>query len=459
MLLIGGYVLLSLGLLATLVMFVYEHRSSRTSSEALARLSASRIASLINNVDVQQFFANSVTALRFLAQAGGSELPTPRHAHSRAVLLEDRPDLVRELRPTDFAGAVEACRRATRMKFGPLWGQLDAQLVAFVDTKRAFQHGGKTLQGRNVEGVIHDVMREYPDLIGEGLCKRETLLQVFDAEGVAVQFMDDVEGYCVLVSHGGKLAVLVRRDIHTAVQDFLLAHELGHWFLHIRNNLAADALGVNYYLHSYHEWDLLEGDADRFAMNVVFPTPFIANLEWRNDRCVDPSVLLESLRQNYSSALPVPFVGRLESYCLERMREYRAYKAQLFDLRFPDRPIQEGVLLEDVLKWLGDDYAWGLLGTDNRVRRCSKSYAEQVFGSSEAALVGRDVVLDLTEPSHAEKTTEQLNRKRRTAKPTFYFTRFVRQDSGKAFPAAVYAFPIQSGDEYAGALGIIRPLH
>ena len=461
---VGIWVLVACFVVALGVALARDRR--RRASEAIEYIRAMRTAILedIHRAEIQQFLANSMSVLRYAvaSRSTGERLPAPRHSFPRAVSLLHEASSPPTLDFDDLRAAIIATNKTDRRASERMMMDIAAQMRNYVESRYESAVGLDQQESMGVR--LRRAERELTFLKHDGPLHEDQLSEILKAEGLEVRFIRGLETLSLLLerpntSAGASFVVLVRDDIHPVVKAFALAHELSHWFLHVRTPSTRGSLADNFYIHSLpldRRWTLVEEEADALAITMMLPTAYLADCEWQGKLSTD--CLLSAYTDPYDQMTSGRARRELEALIEMRMERYRSFKNDFLDLSFPEHAIREGVQLESILEWLGDDYCWAVLNTDNRVARCSALYAREVFGGGVEDVVSRQphVLEDLTPEAYRAKTAEVLKHRAQAQKPMLYFTWLDSGAGGKRF-FGVYGFPIiDANGATKGNLGILK---
>jgi PAS domain S-box-containing protein len=214
------------------------------------------------------------------------------------------------------------------------------------------------------------------------------------------------------------------------------------------------AYNIDFFLHSFHDLGPFENEANKIAMIALFPTPY---LSWCD---VFDNLDTDYLLGEFTSGM-APVTGRLadymKAYTRKRIEGYRKYRQlQLQAMQLPDTLIREAAikpLLEHVLVGI----AWARLDEKHTLIDANERYAE-LFGLTKKDLIEKryNLIEDLTDESLKEQTKKQMDIKRKSLKPKFYFTKYKNPAKQESFPVTIYAFPIvNESDQYVGSFGVV----
>ncbi|MCX6096708.1 MAG: hypothetical protein NT125_08400 [Candidatus Bipolaricaulota bacterium] len=461
----GLWVLAAIFAVALALIFVRDRMCRASEATELVRSMRKEILEDVHRTEIQQFLANCMSVLRYVAasRTADAPLPVPRHSFPRAVSLARDGSSPSPLRFEDLRAAIFSSNKTHRCASERMMRDIAAQMRNYIDSRYL---PAIAIEQRESMGVrLRRAERELEFLRHDCALHEDDLSEVLKGEGLEVRFIRGLEVLSLLLerpsdSEGSHFVVLVRDDVHPVVKAFALAHELSHWFLHVRTPSTKGTLASNFYLHSLpldRRWTLLEEEADALAITMMLPTAYLADCEWRGK--LDVGHLLSVYTEPYDEMPSGRARHELEALLEMRIERYRSFKSEFLDLSLPDRPITDGSQLNAIVEWLADDYCWAVLDAGNRVVRCSALYADEVFDSSAEDVMRRrpSVLEDLTPPAHRAKTEEVLRHRAQARKPMLYFNWLEHGTSGKRF-FGVYGFPVvDANGTYSGSLSILKP--
>jgi PAS domain S-box-containing protein len=235
----------------------------------------------------------------------------------------------------------------------------------------------------------------------------------------------------------------------------VLAHELGHWFAHIKHKRFKNADYANYYLHSFHDAGPFENEADKIAMIALFPTPYLSWCDVLGDLNTD--YLFDQFTQKDWSSVTSKLAGIMRANITRRIASYKNYRnLKLQQLNLGNTALREGTIQQlrhDVLK----EHSWARLDENDVVVDANEKYAA-LFGMSVSDLLKKQYHIsdDLTAESLQSDMRKQLKEKRQSLRPKFYITKYRNPLNDEEIPVSIYAFPIVNDrDVYVGAFGVV----
>jgi PAS domain S-box-containing protein len=418
--------------------------------------------------DAQQVLANGIASLIFAgAFLIGLRFLKFRHSFPRHKVL-GKPDTPVELTDQHLLAAMYDYQARTKRDLDEIRDEISEQMDDFLKasgkltrSKRA-SISNEGLDNRpDVREVLNELRQVYPDLNGSKMLHEESLKAIFKNEGVDVEEIDHLPLLSVFLAYTdnegkAKKAVVLKKGLHQALRDFLLAHELGHWFLHMRSGYAEQELGSNYYLHSSPEWMPLEFSADAFAMAALFPAPFLADCEIKEGELTTER-LFELFTEGMSKPVPEELSATMINYIDKRIKRYKDFK----DLTHPLRIFMSSIKEEHVdslLEILGGTDArvrWVLMDHDGLITDASDNFIE-LFGQKRDEIVNNKRPSDLVTPEDRELMRERADIRMKRLEPIYYYTSVVTPSGPRQ--VVVYSFPTVRDGKYVGAIGILIPL-
>ena len=423
----------------------------------------------INRWDWQQAVANLISSLKISAsgELPVVALPEPRHSFPRQM-IRTKNDFPTVLHENDLLEAVADYRLKTNRPLVEIWGEIREQVESFSNTRDSLK------QPRNIHGSVSGDMELRADLrdkLNEVRSKyaffnaseplhEDQLKHIFNGEEIAVHYIENLELLSLFVEYGNKgnkrRAVVIRKDgVHQAVREFLLGHELGHWFLHFESGFAENLIGENYYLHSSLEWQPLETDADTFAMTALFPTPYLADFE-NFEGSLSAERLFDAFTLDMDKIESEGLRDVMLSYIRKRIERYNRFKETILPVRIPVPSVQ----VEDVEALLHFSnntelsINWVQMDKNFVIVRASQSFLK-LFDLPAEEIIGKLKPLDLVVPEEQEALQQRFLRKLHTGRAMFYFTRIKSSSHGGGRRVAVNSLPILRGQEYAGSIGYL----
>ena len=425
------------------------------------------VASNFLHVDVQQFVANQISALRILQHCAGGmiALPMVRHAYEyRPPDDGDSPATVDMLRQAiaqasaasgiGFNAIVATIEERAQQFAGIRHLVRDRQIVAPDFPERAIVRAVAEFRPRC--GSLHEPWRE------------EQLREVLESEGL--ELADNVEipllSACVTYRSADdtreRYRIYLQPGLQPELRALLLAHELGHWWLHL--NRGRDPEGAprdkeEFYLHSGHDWGRLEREADIFATVVLFPTPYLLWCDLENR--LTPEAICADFHSTPEAAHSRSR-QRLQEHLKQRLRVFAHEKEFLLGqqkLRLPEGPLSERLL--EPLNAVMNEYgvAWSTTDAEYRITDCGQAFADY-FAMSRDTLLAENlhVVEQLTPAPLRKRLLRQLQHKRRRRVATLFVTDYADPRTDKSTTVLINAFAIvDNSGQYVGSLGIASP--
>ena len=289
------------------------------------------------------------------------------------------------------------------------------------------------------------------------------LRTVFENEGVEVYFLEDLAFLSLLVEYetnDGQRhhAVFIKDGLHQALREFMLAHEMGHFFLHVKSDSAGADGQVNRFLRSSFQRTFLAKEADNFGMTVLFPPAYMA------DRAIlEGKLSADDLIDQFVRDMP-PVNPRLReamrSYLNEHIEKHKSFKkAEPSFMGVEVESIEEedlGVLLKLINKASTPVY-WVRLSESSVITQVSDN-APQLFRLPEDDIVGKRPI-ELVVEDEVERMKKRAEFRKERQKAIYYFTELKNPEGDGGRQVVVYSFPILKDGEYIGAMATLRLLY
>jgi PAS domain S-box-containing protein len=434
------------------------------SPEDAAHRSLELIYRQVNHWDWQQAVANVIASLTV---SGNAPLVEPRHSFPRHMVLGESNHA---LRPQDLHAAVANYQKTTGRAEQAIWLDIQNQFKSFLETRDSLREPQNT-QGSvstpvelrpRLRETIQTVRAKYPFFNGSEPLHEDRLKEIFEAEEIDLLFVDELPLLSLFVefpdpNRKRKFCVVIRNDVHQALREFLLAHELGHWFLHFESGFAERFIGENYYLHSSLEWYPLEFDADTFAMTALFPTPYLAYREVYEGSLSDEN-LLADFTQGMDNVEEGHLRDNVLKYIRARLGHYRHFKQTILPVRIQVASVQEADV--DTLLRLSQGPSsessvnWVQMDANFTITRASESFLK-LFGLPAEDVINKKTPIDLVVPEEKEALNRLFQHRRDKLKEVFYFTWIISSGNQGGRRIAVHSLPILRDSEYVGSIGYL----
>lgn len=424
-----------------------------------------KIYSNINGVYVQQFLANvgaTFQAYRALYRQGKiSGIPDMISAYPRRRLES-------QLSARDIRKTIESAIKGTALDTEMVNEYLDLDLDAFLRTQReAKMFGHEKVKLRK---VADEMERNHPEFYRYRPLHYEDLRRISEAEGLEVIKLKDLKVLAGLITYTStegeqKYAILMRDDesVHQALREFALAHELGHWFAHIKGSQPEKIEELNIYLSSLHDLGQFEDEANKVALITLFPAPYLSQCE------VNKMLDAQSIFAQYLGGMkdteqrdPGPQLrDNMISFIDMRIENYQEHRLTwLQQIGLFDRPLRKegvGPLANHIGSWM----AWAELNDNYIVVNANDKFAGLVGLTREELLESKIDVRMLSTEETRSITSAQLEEKRKDLTPKCYVTNYANLKTKKEFPVTIFAYPIVEGAEnkYIGSFGIVTAIH
>jgi PAS domain S-box-containing protein len=300
-------------------------------------------------------------------------------------------------------------------------------------------------------------------LSGVGLRHEDQLLRVFKNEEIEVYYLEKLPFLSLLVEYQTEdgqrhYAAVIRAGLHQALREFLLAHEMGHWFLHVGAAFAARYEQVDRFLRSTAQRELLEKEADNFGMSVLFPHAYLA------DRMIfQEGISANGLLNEFVVGME-PVSDRLRTamrrYIGEHIEKYKKVKKTeepgflTLEVESIEESDLEGLLI--LIHKAKDTVYWVRLSQDSIIMDASEN-SEELFGLTRDQIIGLTPA-HLVMPEEIEPMRLRAEYRKKNKKAIYYFTEVLNKKKSISRQVIVYSFPILNKGEYVGAMAALRLL-
>lgn len=335
------------------------------------------IAENINDTYVQQFLANQVSALHILAspelRARNLEL---RHAYPFAAVQERNEALgeAHHISEEALEQAIRAYVDATGTPYAEVVARIHQRGRKFASKLKGITERRVIPSSLGLKTRIDQIAAEVPLFNSQYQpLHLAELRTIADQMGIRLISVPDLTllSLCASVELDGEMvesAVFFKGEaLHPALVEFLIAHELGHYWLHTRPDPERRSY-EDLYLRSALDWGHLENEADSLALIVLFPTPYLSWCE--HEGRLDA----ESVMADYLAGMPPPraqpLYDRIRDYIQKRIDSYRLYKMQLDNAGLTPRAPLTIELAQMVIEIQGDDRCWFVIDDTLTIRNC-----------------------------------------------------------------------------------------
>jgi PAS domain S-box-containing protein len=295
--------------------------------------------------------------------------------------------------------------------------------------------------------------------------RHETHLRgVFENEGIDVCYIEKSPFLSLLVEYqtddGEKYhAVVIRAGLHQALNEFLLAHEMGHWFLHVNAKSAARYEQIDRWLRSPAQRRFLEEEADNFAMAVLFPPAYLAD-----HVIIQGGLSVDNLYDEFVAGMK-PVGERLRAqmrhYMRDHIEKYEKFKKTkepsflTIEVESVEEKDIEGLLA--LIQKGRDTVYWVQLSKDSTIVEASDN-SEELFGRSKKEIIGLSPIDLVVVPEEIERIKLRSEYRMKNKKAVYYFTEVKNRKENRSRKVIVYSFPILNNGKYVGAIAALRPL-
>jgi hypothetical protein len=422
------------------------------------------LAQDINETYVQQFLANQVSALKILSDpALRTTTLELRHAYPFAAVQERNESLGMSTRITQekLQAAVDQYASASGLPSAEILGEITRRGKAFAANLHSIKDRRVIPSSLDLKTRIDEIAAKVPRF--NSLYRplhRQDLMAIAHEVGVRVLAVPGLEllSLCASAEIGGETvesAVFVKDDaLHPALVEFLIAHELGHFWLHTRPGRDRRSF-EDLYLRSALDWGHLENEADSLALVLLFPTPYLSWCE--HEGRLDTESVLRDFTQGMPDPPAAALYERMRDYIRKRINSYRLYKMNLDHDGLVPRNSLTLEQAQMVIELVEDTRCWFAADRSSVIRNCSRSFAA-LFGRTPAALadLGWHVVSDLTSPELRDRV-QRLLCEPGADRATFFFSDLHDVETGAIVPVTVTAHRIVDGGDYAGTLALVTP--
>jgi Zn-dependent peptidase ImmA (M78 family) len=223
-------------------------------------------------------------------------------------------------------------------------------------------------------------------LSGIELRHENQLLMVFKSEGIEVYYLEKLPFLSLLVEYETEdgqrhHAAVIRAGLHQALKEFLLAHEMGHWFLQVNPDSRVRYEQVDRFLRSPAQHKLLENEADNFGMSVLFPPNYLADWAIFHEEVSADDLLNEfvSGMESVSDRLRKEMRRYIDEYVDKHKRIQKAEKPGFLTLEVEsiEEEALEGLLI--LIQKAKDTVYWVRLSKDSTIMDAGEK-SEELFG-------------------------------------------------------------------------------
>lgn len=289
------------------------------------------------------------------------------------------------------------------------------------------------------------------------------LLKVFQNEDIEIRELDNLPFLSALVEYktaDGKsnFNVVTKKGIHQALQEFLLARELGNFYSHFKDDVADVDRGFKRFLRSSFRATYLDKEADHFGMTLLFPPAYLADrVIFRGE--VSPDELLNDFLEEMEPVTP-SLRHAMSQHIHEHVDRHRKLE-QAKEPSFLGIGVEsieahklEGLI--DLINEVKPPVYWVQLDEDSIITTASDN-SHVLFGIPTEKLIGRKPT-ELVVPEEIEEMIKRAVYRKEHLCKIYYFTETRNLTDGSTHQVIVYSFPILENGKYAGAMATLRPL-
>jgi PAS domain S-box-containing protein len=286
----------------------------------------------------------------------------------------------------------------------------------------------------------------------DSILHEDAICDIFRSEGLEIYYQTGLKTLASIVRYQDsrentqKYAVFVKDDqnVHPSHRTFAIAHELGHWLLHIKDNeVLKNNSRLEAYLHSLNSYGPFEDEADTVAVIALFPTLVLCEFEALGK--LTPKHLLNEFTKNMDAIANSSLEKNWTAYLEKRIEIYKRH------LREKEKHMIKGFSLDYlrerdvkmVSKLLEQDYNWAIQDSDYNIISVNDNFVKFSGFSKEEFADKKTSVLDLIDESAKEQMKQQLDQKRIDGTSKFYTTKYKYK---KGF-VSIYSVPILKDPE------------
>lgn len=431
--------------------------------------SLERLCHELNHWDAQQALASSIASLKL----SGSDkykkikrLAWTRHSFPRLSVQIDK-NRPKDLTEEDLYLAIKKYSKITSRPHNKIWCDVNNQVKMYMGTRAGLhllsENGKNTDKSKVITNrkILENIKKKYSFFDEFKMLHDSDLKKICKGEQIDVFYLKELpllSFFSELKDETGNLSyvITIREELHQAMKEFLLAHELGHWFLHIKSGLAKRmTVGGHYYLHSSNDWSPIESEADVFAISSLYPTSYLADCDLSDN--LNAQDILEEFTKEMSEEVQPRLRAVMNSYINKRIENYNKSKENIFPIKLPVNAIEIDSFdyLMSLLRGGETEVYWVKLDTNFCVEDISNTFLK-TFGIPKSQVKGKRARDFIVKPSR--KKISNLERKMKARKSTFYVTTLQSPvKEREVIRMLVYALPLVHGDEYVGSVGLLIP--
>lgn len=130
------------------------------------------------------------------------------------------------------------------------------------------------------------ILNDYSKHILECPVNIEAIIKSHGIEMVYAELPDEISGI-LYIDDGKNSRILVNKDHHPNRQRFTMAHELGHYVLHMNKGIHIDKKSFSRNMLSQTGLDSIEIEANRFAAELLMPKMLVEQEMIGKDDLID----------------------------------------------------------------------------------------------------------------------------------------------------------------------------
>ncbi|MFZ5482088.1 MAG: hypothetical protein ACOZNI_35335 [Myxococcota bacterium] len=343
---------------------------------------------------------------------------------------------------------------------------IDKQLEHLRQASSDYPKDFESLNAIHISTAIAATSKKFPSF-NRRVLTWSSARDLASAFGLKVDLVPRFPLLSALVKDSESHSIVVREDLPDALRVFLVAHEVGHFVLHLTPMLEGRTQHALYNpLHG--EYDIAEYQADVFGLLAVMPTPVVAHLLDSAESPSLPGVVSTTVSAEPRVALLLEkiffedygvdrtrhrLVRQLSQYVHKRLRILQDHAVKRLQ-KVPLQVDEIGLETFQSLKGSIDQNAvWGLLGRDLRLIESSSAFHKLTAG--KATVLG-----DVRDTIHADYHSIIDHSVGRVweGKVSIYVLEYLNGD-GTTVPAYVRAIPVRDQQgQICGSLGFVVPV-
>lgn len=346
-------------------------------------------------------------------------------------------------------------------------GDLDKRNVVLNSSKDLVFLKKNAPRDVNIVDPTQKINEKIRILSGLELRHERQLRSVFKNEGIDVYYLPRLRFLSLLVEYQtedgqNNFAVIIRKGLHQALKEFLLAHEMGHWFHHLHGGDATRSKKLDRFLRSSGTSSFFEEQANVFGMAVLFPPSYLADREIFSKGKLSTKQLLNDFLQGMKVKAPPKLRKEMHRFInahVEKYKEFKKAKAPSSILTIEVKSIKEEELngLLSLIDKADKTFYWVRLDVNSKIIKVSDN-SVKLFGRSKTELMNASPA-ELVVLEERELMRQRADFRKHYKTAIYYFTEIQNKKKKTTHPVIVYSFPILDNEEhYVGAMAALRRL-